>query len=70
MCYSLTIKTTGGQPIMYHYDFILSTICQCIDTLEDTEYSEEERIAFCEGSLKVLTNYLISCQKASRILLK
>ena len=48
---------------MYQYDFILSTICQCIDTLTDTEYSDEERIAFCEGSLKVLTTYLTTCQK-------
>lgn len=49
---------------MYQYDFILSTLCQCINNLTDTEYSEEERIAFCEGSLNVLTNYLTSCQNA------
>lgn len=51
---------------MYQYDFIVSTLCQCIDTLADTEYSEEERIAFCEGSLKVLTTYLTTCQKAQQ----
>lgn len=50
-----------------NYDVIINTLSAVLDMNKDTEYSEEERIAYTEGALSFLTNYIISCKNSPQI---
>lgn len=51
---------------MYQYEFILAILVQCLETIPDTDMSEEERLSYVEGSLTTLTKYLESCRAAQQ----
>lgn len=47
---------------MYNYNFILAVLVQCLETIPNTEMSEEERLSFVEGSLTTLSKWMVSCK--------